>query len=506
MSTTANKDQSSPHTADESNVRPTVMPSTELPDKSEIRHRLEMNAENHIRNSSDIQEVYELLSRRSQIIIAVCVVVVYPVLWIIYGVFREPLWRASVNASVALSQHGGFLNVYSWIFSNIFYQWYIALIAILLLFAPRKDSALKSITVFMVSYVFRQYLRLFIHEDRPQYVSSEIILRAGCDCSFGMPSGHSEGSTMLYSLLFYELFIQTKHFSKFIKYLVTGFAFYIVISIMFARVYYGRHSIPQVILGSWQAMFFFALMIIFQKPLDIFFRKFLNRARLQFYVLLSIGFLIIASNLLLWFLYFDGVIREKSKRRLICNKCFENDALMMRLPLGISLVLPSMYLGIILGFQFGLPNFLEYNDHMLRMHLSWKGLARISIMALMHFPMLVLIGLNSSPDVAVPVGSFIYALTGFLITFADLFINQKLNIDFRGDIMIFRCIKNEVSVPQYPQPTPDITPLSSHTPAHGHIAIESSIKDDKSTNIDTANYRHDHGQAVAYQASDDVQM
>lgn len=441
MTSIDKKDQNSPSTSDDGNVRPGVPDMPGIMTKAEVRHELERQAELPIRDCSEIREVHELLSRKGQVIISVAVVVMYPVWWIIYGVFREPLWRASVNSSIALSQYGGFLNVYSWIFSNVFFKWYIALMAILLLIAPRKDSTMKSITVFMISYTIRQYLRLFIQEDRPQYVSQEIVLRAGCDCAFGMPSGHSEGSTMLYSLLFFELIIQTKHFSKLTKYLFTGLAFYIILSIMFARVYYGRHSIPQVILGSWQGMFFFALMVLFEAPLNLFFRKFLNRGRKQFFILLAVGSFIIIANLLFWFLYFDRAIQDASHGKTICVSCFEKNALKMRIPLAQSLVLPSMYLGIVIGYHFGMPTFLEYNEHMLRLHFTWKGLARVVVMTLMHWPMLIFLGLHSDPNWTVPIGTLIYILTGFLITFVDLLINQKLKIDFRGDVKIFRCIK-----------------------------------------------------------------
>ena len=123
--------------------------------------------EEPIRDCNSIVEIHELMSKRNKRIVAGVCIVVYFALWIIYAIFREQLWDQSLKASSSLSKYSGFLHVYSWIFSEIFYKWYVLIIGILLLCAPRKDSAVKSIACFILSYFCRQYLRLLIEESRP---------------------------------------------------------------------------------------------------------------------------------------------------------------------------------------------------------------------------------------------------------------------------------------------------------------------------------------------------
>lgn len=408
-----------------------------------------------IRDCNSIIEIHEIMSKRNKRIMAVIFILIYAGLWILYNIFKKELWNASVKTSAKLSHYGGFLLYYSWFFSEIMYKWYFMVIAILLLYAPRKDSALKSISLFLISYFVRQHLRLFIEEGRPNYDSLDIRLRNGCNCSYGMPSGHSEGSAMLYSLLIYELVIQTKHYTRRAKICVILVGIYIVLSVMFSRVYYGRHSIPQVILGAWQSIFFFSLMILFESSLDRFFRRFLNRGKPEATVLMTIAIIMTATNLVMWYIYFDATIINRNLPIVACHHCFADRALKIRDDLGKGLTYPTIGLGMVIGYVYGRTSFLEYNEHMLKLHWSLRGLWRTLVMLAMHWPLLIALIVKMDPDVAVSVTTVLYLIAGFQISYVNLLLNARLHIFIRGDIRLHHHVKqSEVGLP-LPQPVPE---------------------------------------------------
>lgn len=374
------------------------------------------------------------------------VVLAYIVLWIIFGSIRSSIWYTSVSASETLSQKGGFLRVYSWIFSNIFYQWYVTTIGLLLLLAPRKHSALKAVFIFLTSYFARQYIRLGVADSRPQYTSTSIALWDGCDCSYGMPSGHSEGSSMIYSLLFYEIVFQTPGVGKKTKIVIVLVWFYVILSILFARVFYGRHSLAQVSIGAFQGLVFFWFMLYFEKPLDKFFLKVLNGIQPQvslLFLVSSVGALI---NIISWYGYFDSAIADYQLEHVTCQQCFDNNNLLIRRDLGNALQLSNSGCTIVAGYWLGKSKYTSQDLNHVKYYWSLKGLFKGLFMLAMFSPMLIVFLLKIDPAPSVAVSALIQLLCGFLISYGYCFVNQRFKLTFPGDISIsVACDKGDSS-------------------------------------------------------------
>lgn len=379
-------------------------------------------------------EITNVFTHRTRLYIAAVVAAVYPIMFVFYVVFEDGLWKASVDTSAYLSQFDRY-KWYSTIFSEIFYKWYPFVFGLLLVISPRKDSALKAGFIFYASHLFRNYLRLWIKETRPYYTTLRIKERASCNCSFGMPSGHSEGTAMLYSIILYDWVLQTRHYAKWKKILGIFIVAWITISVMFSRVYYGKHSLPQVFLGTGQALFFLSLMCIYDDRLDLYFHDFLQRKR---YAVVSLFIICLSTsiiNIVAWIAYFDKKTGDYEFFFVRCSKCFEDENLKTRQDLATSLVFTSMTLGLIGGYILAKVHYEGHNDYMVNQHFSLKGLARISLMLLWYSPLLIIMFTDLEPKVGVIVYSLVYILVGFLASFVDTKVRRWLKLEFKGDIL-----------------------------------------------------------------------
>ena len=366
---------------------------------------------------------------------AISTLLIYIVLWIVYGTSHSTLWMDSLNAARSLSQHGGFLHGYSWTFSEIFYKWYMTIIPLLLLFAPRKDSALTSIVAFVLSYAVRQYIRLCVAETRPYYDDEGIVLRLNCDCSYGMPSGHSEGTAMLYSLLFYELFVHNSE-SRARRLSLAAAWVFITGSVMFSRVYFGRHSLPQVVLGAWQGLTVFMLIILFQKPLNRLSLGFLNGDRQIIKWVALTSWIIPVLSVILWYSVWENQIKTNTLPHKRCFECWNNEAAKIRNDLGPALMLPWILPGLLFGLAKSGSSWQTYNPDLFRLHWSLQGLKKFLIFAVCYAPLLLVIGISYPVDIKVPVSIGIYMLTGILTGWVPIYLFHKWKLNFPGDLTI----------------------------------------------------------------------
>lgn len=131
----------------------------------------------------------------------------YVLLMVWYFAMRPTIWQWSVYSSEVLSALPEKWYYWFWPFSNTLYEWFGWLPALLLLFAPRKDSMMRSVFVMVLSFVYRNYMRAIVKEKRPLFEDNRIVLLTSCNCSFGFPSGHSEGSCIMYTMAVYELLV-----------------------------------------------------------------------------------------------------------------------------------------------------------------------------------------------------------------------------------------------------------------------------------------------------------
>jgi len=358
----------------------------------------------------------------------------YILAWIVYWAARDKLWNLSVSISASLSNQGGFLLVYSWIFSEIFYKWYLLVIGILLLLTPRKERALTCVTTFIISYTVRQYIRLISAEARPQYTTTDIKFWGGCDCSFGMPSGHSEGSAMLYALLFYCL--TPPGTSPKARMWIKVVYFYIVLSIMFARVFYGRHSIPQVVIGALQSGVFFTGMLAYEDRLNEFFKGFLNGEQPQTTTVLIGSTALTGLTAATWLLYFDDSVAKNQVTRSnnVCTSCFDNNSFKIRVDLGKSFCYPTMSLGLALGYVLLKPMYQDFNEHLFLSHLNSQGLFRTLLMVVLHAPLLIVLLLQQEAKILIPVDICLYIFVGFLLSYGMPRLFSYMKLSMPGDL------------------------------------------------------------------------
>lgn len=370
---------------------------------------------------------------KTKLYLAVLALITYLLAWIVWIVFREALWTSSVNISKVLSHIPGYLNFHSWIFSELFYKWYPFIIVIILCFAPRKDRAWSSITIFMVSYICRQYIRLLVHESRPVFYSVEIKPTA-CGCSYGMPSGHSEGATLMYTLLAYNFMSSAP--SKLERYLVSSVVVIICLCIYFARVYYGQHTYMQVTLGACQGWLFFSWFLLTEKKMNGFFRKVLNFKTSECLLLWRLSGTVAAVTLVVWFFWFDSALSNHSIYHETCQSCFKNYNQNLRVDLGRAFMFCFYYFGLVIGTVIIEPQYKLKHAVVLvymRKLTSVHALKKVIIVLIIHAPLLIAMIKFKSPDWTVLICLSVYLCVGVLLGYLPS-IFQRLKCDFDGDV------------------------------------------------------------------------
>lgn len=175
--------------------------------------------------------------------------------------YRNSLFKYSLNYIVTIQQkytEKTFLYKYIKIMEKIFDQTITLLITIFLcIFFSIKDSFIFQYTFSMSAY-FNSAIKLIYMNKRPFWENNEIIYDK-CSAGFGNPSGHSARSTMIY-LSFYFFLTNTSFFkdakNKILKYILIIPFLIIVFTIMYSRVFDGKHTFNQIFFGfSWGIFF-----------------------------------------------------------------------------------------------------------------------------------------------------------------------------------------------------------------------------------------------------------
>lgn len=383
---------------------------------------------------SELSEETFMFSAGQRKNLAIAVTCVYILLWVVYWTLRESLWQTSVDVSISLSKHGGLLLWYCWLFSEVVYKWYILIIGVLGVFAPRKDRMMTSVLIFIISYIFRQYIRLIIGETRPQYTTAEITMRGGCNCSYGMPSGHSEGTAMVYALLFYNIIPLKADNAAKVKMVVLYI--FITASVAFSRVYYGRHSIPQVVLGAWQSVTAFCWMLVFEDATNAFFRRLLAGGKAELRLLLTFNASVLFLNLASWFLIFDRQISNLDLKSKTCFECFENGNLSVKHDLGKALIFPTIWLGMTIGYMIGGVRCEPYNPEYLSLHASWLGFKRIFLNLILYSPLVTVMGMKGEMLPIIVVGTILYIICGYMLSTVEIRLRHRFALNIPGDLSL----------------------------------------------------------------------
>lgn len=242
--------------------------------------------------SADIVEVtatgvplrHQIFSNFTLTMLTVFVLLGYAGLWIWYWRTKDPYHTHSHELITNLANYGMILKPVSSVIIVV-YRIHKVIIPLLLLMAPRKDIALRTITMIVINDTVQEFIRLFILEGRPFYDMTTVSTLKECFCSFGMPSGHLQGSTMLCCIVVYEICLH-RRISKKQGFLIMSVFATIILCMMFGRLYLTKHSLPQLVLGMWQTFVIFFLGLYFEDTLNNICRKFLNRnSRVVFWFL-----------------------------------------------------------------------------------------------------------------------------------------------------------------------------------------------------------------------------
>lgn len=357
-----------------------------------------------------------------------------------YVLWDAPLWKTSVRVSEHLSHLPEIFKYYFWLFSGPLYEVYPFLPGLLFMAAPRKDSALRFFFLFMLSYMIRNYVRAVVMEGRPIYGdSNRIVQHAECSCSFGFPSGHSEGAATAYGIAIYELVILVRKYRPRTKVLWSVAGAFVVANVMASRLYYGQHSIPQVLIGALMGLSFISIGILFEHRLVPFFRRILDGDFKPTAVVSLVMLAFLIGNAISWSFYFEDAMTSFDRYSSIrCNKCFENNLRSFKR----GSVMGFQYAGYGLGYFFGIfflkGSYSGENHHVIKEHLSWTGMCRLLTMAVCHMPLILfyfLAGMLLADTYQLMyLAMLAFTLTGFTATYAFTLLTRRFNLALHGDV------------------------------------------------------------------------
>jgi len=351
------------------------------------------------------------------------VFVAYIISLLSFILFRQELWKLSVYSSEVTSALSVQWKYYFYQFSYPLFSWHIGLCGLLLFFARDKSSMLKSLVFVFISDILRNHIRAAVKEERPIFDDNRIVHHLSCSCSFGFPSGHSEGSSMTYATAIYEIVLQNEKFPRRGKVWVVFIGAYIVMNVMLSRVYFGKHTVAQVVVGGLQGTTFFLMSLRFGGRMQTFLGKIFTRDSKVFKTVNLWCTVVFAINTFLWVAFWEPQIRhfdEYSSYR--CAKCFDDELLKIRQGTAIGFQYFFIGWGMVTGIYYLSPlqaNIIRGPGELL----TRRGVFRIILLILAHSPLLSLAFFkkDSHPHFLYFISGVICFITGFIISHAWAF-------------------------------------------------------------------------------------
>ena len=367
-------------------------------------------------------------------LLALIAIACYLVLALLYWIFRKRWFESGTDTSEDWSQTGGYWTVHFWIFSKpLYYIWY-AMIPLLLIVTPRRVSSLKSLFIIILSIYTHEHLRWWIGSKRPMWSTTDIVMRESCDCSFGTPNWEAHHGFLLWAFFVYEFIIHTQHLNKIPKFLWIGGITFIILNIAFARIFYGQATWSQAFLGVFHGGFWFGIMTLLNDKFNAFFDGVLGSKVQNRFILMGVGLGLFLINTIFFYSWYDNN-PNFNVTHINCNKCFVNENESLRRKHARCLAFTNMFFGILLGLGLVGPQQTGINEFMTQDHLSLKGVKRLIIMAVLHAPLIFITLFTFTPSNTYWYESLFFILTGFLITFGDITLNNKLKLNIKGDIV-----------------------------------------------------------------------
>ena len=193
-------------------------------------------------------------------IFLICYIIIILILEMI---IRNPLYKYSLsyieNIEPIRNDTSSFLYNYITIVDTYFgnFPTYIGSIFILI-FHSIKDSFVYIFT-FSISAYTNSLIKLIYKNERPFWTNHKIKVD-GCSFGFGNPSGHSARSTIIFlSLYYYTANLKCLEKKNIIKKILIIPFLLIIFSVMYSRVFEGKHTFNQILFGFSFGIFFYIL-------------------------------------------------------------------------------------------------------------------------------------------------------------------------------------------------------------------------------------------------------
>lgn len=357
----------------------------------------------------------------------------YLFFWIFYMIWPSVLSESSQGFSEDFSKAGWYFTFHFFVFGYLMYFWWFIVFAVLFLLAPRRASAVKSITFIFLSIWINAYFNVWGEGERPNWLNREIEMRFSCDCMYGMADMYTNISVMLWGSLVYELIINSRHTTKVGKMISIGVATFVVINIIFSRWYYGDSNIWHTFAGLLHGLVFLSLGNFLKKPFNKLCYEAINSVSPGRFALVGLSGLILLLNTIFFYAWFNPALKTDKIDNSDCFVCTREENYNIRVETARWLALTNMFFGIAVGILIINPRYDGPNDFMIENHLSLNGGKRIAIMAAMHLPLLFLL-INFGPGNTYWFYSLWYIVTGVLITFAFTKVKTIMSLYFEGDI------------------------------------------------------------------------
>lgn len=364
--------------------------------------------------------------------------ILYPIVLIWYYFNRDSIWNWAEKLCDASSRVGGSgVEMMTYLFSNYFDRLTPVGCCALLMLGVDKANALKTGFVFILGMHSRNLLRNWFEDNRPLYTSANLrMTQLICNCSFGIPSGHVEGTATMNICILYACILHSRTNTRTTKTIGVLVVALLQALMIFSMMYTGRHHIVQGSISLLHSFFWMGFMAVCDPLWTKLCRGFLNGDKKALIALWSMAFGIYLTVGALWLLWLEPkLFAFKPKYLYRCHECFKNNNYAMRISMTKAFANAAVPLGIVSGLTVTGANSLERNDNIFWDHMTCEGIGRFFFLFLLN-----ILNFTSIPIKTSSIDSFLYSTifcfaTNFLFVVLFPKITECLRIRFKGDLI-----------------------------------------------------------------------
>lgn len=386
---------------------------------------------------TDIAKIKLSLNERIKLRYAFYFIFAICLITIIDELFGKIIFDISIEVSKKLQTY----NLYSVCYVLSYYLHYIP--APFFALAPffKRDkigSILNLFSIFLCLWVY-SILKLVYADMRPNYISTALRSDFGyCEKDYGKPSGHALFSFTIYLALYKDL---RQSFFKKHGYLVLLFLTILLpFMISFSRLYFGVHSINQLLLGAFYGIICHLIVDIYSKKIKIFIllpilypTYFKVDKRIIRKRLLIIAFIMNSVHIAIWLFRW---LEEGGKQSVLvhivnCLSVKEN----VELNFSVRLLTQGMLYNLMLAILIGMNEAGENWHLVLDLTYDLNPIYIFGRLALVGYPLFFVKLMNKIALTNIPtmlVRSFIlYVAAGYTMGRYSTFIMRKIKIPIR---------------------------------------------------------------------------